>query len=359
MLSAILTRVKAVWKFTDLVYKKQSCWHGWLLTYLSKMCFSHCRLRKCKNNPFHMKQVSSVKKIIQKVYSDPSIDSMDLSSFFIDYPSVLVECPDNLFLASDIDDELEVLIIVENEYSYDGDPLPCLHSFGCHEFELRLILSRDVKPGPSNKWSGTVFCRHGGPDHQSWWKQSRNTPQILQTVDGSLDTFDWSKLHVAVYVKTQCSEIVKMRDDFLRYMGGQSHVICAKHNLPLIVSSNIKEPRMCNHTQHVTTKNKSRDKISFVCPDLRCQVGICKICFERFDKSVISELFENRADDESSSCDACSHSDNESYTDSDIDNDSLTDVHHTVLPDKNNSDNDYDTNNSDEEDDMSDDSITR
>ena len=75
------------------------------------------------------------------MYSDPSIDSMDLSSFFIDYPYVLVECPDNLFLAGDIDDELEVLIIVENEHSYDGDPLPCLHSFGSHEFELRLILS--------------------------------------------------------------------------------------------------------------------------------------------------------------------------------------------------------------------------
>ena len=111
-----------------------------------------------------------------------------------------------------------------------------------------------------------------------------------------------------------------MIDIFLRYMGGQSHAMCAKHNLSLIVSSNIKK---------------------------------------RFDKSFMSELFENRADDESSSYDVCSCSDSESYTDSDIDNDSLTDVHHTVLPAKNNSDNDYDTNNSNKEDDMSDDSITR
>ena len=150
-----------------------------------------------------------------------------------------------------------------------------------------------------------------------------------------------------------------MRNDFLRYMGGQSHVICATHNLPLIVSSNIKEPRMCNYTQHVSTKNKSRDKISFVCPDLRCKVGICKICFERFDKHVFSDLSMNCADDESSSCDACSDSDTESNCDSDIDNGSLTEVYHSVLPDKNNTENDYDSNNSDEEYDMSDDSITR
>ena len=53
-ISGILTKVPILWKLTNDLEFIESYWHGWLLTYLSKKCFSSIVIRSDRMNPFKL-----------------------------------------------------------------------------------------------------------------------------------------------------------------------------------------------------------------------------------------------------------------------------------------------------------------
>ena len=59
---------------------------------------------------------------------------------------------------------------------------------------------------------------------------------LHSTNNVTLDIVDWSIIKVAIYVRITNINIDQLMKEFLSYVGGQSHVLCHKQKLPLIVS---------------------------------------------------------------------------------------------------------------------------
>ena len=95
------------------------------------------------------------------------------------------------------------------------------YDFGHNSFELRFMSISTHINGNNTKWDGKMAFRHGGPHQSSWWISSRMIKRSLQ-VDFELS--DTKNYDFAIYVKINNPNMLLHRNNFLRYMGGQSHV---------------------------------------------------------------------------------------------------------------------------------------
>ena len=69
-------------------------------------------------------------------------------------------------------------------------------------------------------------------------------------------------------------EIDKMRNEFLKNLGGQSHVQCQEHRLPLISSTERSNKCQCGKKEF------------YRCCDLDCKVCLCKHCYKNCDENT-------------------------------------------------------------------------
>ena len=67
------------------------------------------------------------------------------------------------------------------------------------------------------------------------------------------------------------SDVLSLNSEFLKYIGGQSHIVCSTHNMPLIISINRKMKCNCDRNEH------------FSCLILNCATCICKRCTDEKD----------------------------------------------------------------------------
>ena len=82
-------------------------------------------------------------------------------------------------------------------------------------------------------WKGEVFSRNG-LSFNSFWYQNRNLYFPIKIhLPAKLDL---GKDYKYVYVLRENTNIESYRSEYLRLIGGQSHVQCQEHKLPLIVS---------------------------------------------------------------------------------------------------------------------------
>ena len=104
---------------------------------------------------------------------------------------------------------------------------------------------------------------------------SREKPYFFIQLNSRIqDDISIENVEVCVYVKKHDTDMTMIRDQLMTYIGGQSHVQCETHRMPLIVS---KENKCCY--QHVEgSSDLCGRKISLRCPDLHCNCGICKKC---------------------------------------------------------------------------------
>ena len=162
--------------------------------------------------------------------------------------------------------------------------------------------------------------RHGGP-HQSSFLISRRKMKCAVQMDNALSIF--KKCDFAVYVKINNPDMISHRNNFLKYMGGQSHVCCTLHKLPLITSY-MKE----NKCYHTTNENgcKCNKQIHLICPDAKCNAGICKKCYMTFDQDSTSYISPPSLPDTNNSI-----SDNVMNNNNDIDDDSSISVNQFLL----------------------------
>ena len=94
-----------------------------------------------------------------------------------------------------------------------------------------------------------------------------------------------------VYVKKEThTEMRDFKDDFLKYLGGQAHIMCSDHKISLITSGT--KERVC-----VKCKVK---KECISCPNLSCHTCLCKSCMKAFspdEKSFVPEREDEDGED--------------------------------------------------------------
>ena len=73
LLSGLLIRVQEIWELTHNMPLRQSKWNGWILTYLANKTFHHYNARVQRQDPFHVRYMSSDNKLVKKLVSTTSL----------------------------------------------------------------------------------------------------------------------------------------------------------------------------------------------------------------------------------------------------------------------------------------------
>ena len=263
IISALLTRIEPLWQRVSKFELRQSNWKGWMLMWLSKKCFNSTR-RSEKTDPFQMKFVSTITRLLEKI---PSNNNRCLEEVFCPlYQTLCIKTLDEL--TDGIDSERFDIIIVENYVHTDGleDPFSDTINISNDTYELRCVASIEYKDGV--KYDAEIFSRHGKM-HDKWWYQNRKDSLCIQS--STPPRLKIGARTIACYIKMKDSDFNSLNSEFLKYIGGQSHVVCSIHNMPLITSINRKMKCNCGRNEH------------FSCPILNCTTCICKRCTDEKD----------------------------------------------------------------------------
>ena len=295
ILSALLTRVEVLWQAVCGINKfRQTCWHGWMLTYLTKKCFTHAKMRSEKTNPFQMTFMSSVAKLLAKIeaQTNPLIyPQVPLQDLFVDIPNII--CMNTLDgIREVIDTDNHDIVIVESHLDVDQSNNPRRPdrsrlsnntSFNGVNYELRLIIT--VHFTDEFAYTCEAYSRHGG-QHSYWWVQNRSDSICTQSTCGLYPQYDNENLEssrtIAVYIKTKNDDnSAELYQEFLSYIGGQSHIVCSHHKLPLISTVDRKNKCRCSKKEH------------YSCPQLDCKVCLCQKCSDVCDHSSINYIVDH------------------------------------------------------------------
>ena len=83
---------------------------------------------------------------------------------------------------------------------------------------------------------------------------------------------------VAVYVKKKIIDFQSLNFEYLKYIGGQNHIYCKDHNIPLINS--------CNRIKKCNCGRKE----TFTCASLSCKTCICQRCLDNLDYTTVHHI---------------------------------------------------------------------
>ena len=291
-LCSIVSRIKVVWSLTTKIPMRTSKWHGWLLTYLSPICFPEYRIQGYgRNNPYSKSHINNIPNLCKKIHYDEDhfidehyiFNATHLKFIFSEHTKICCVDMDNDFINSIEEGENEVVILCRDSLSsedFDIDFNTMQHfstSCGKHSYELvELIASEPIR----NKFRFVIYNRHGGY-YTSWWKQ-KSDGVSLQTQEGSFINFSETVFDVAVFVRVDdlsSNEKDSLKLKFLKYIGGQTHVFCHHHGLPFI-STHREFSGLCSF---VIDGVKCKKKAIYCCGDLSCNNGICGTCLRNLN----------------------------------------------------------------------------
>jgi hypothetical protein len=165
------------------------------------------------------------------------------------------------------------------------------------KYELRVVLFSQINPRCN--WNGEVYSRHVS-QYKIWWAQGRcdSLPrQMLQLL-----RIQHAQNYTLVYVRIESTDILAIGLEFLTYIGGQNHILCHEHQLPLIASTGQKKKCNCERKEHYSCSNTS------------CNCCICKRCAQQHDNDIITYIkpatSDNDDDDSVNDNDSISSTDN-------------------------------------------------
>ena len=264
VISALLTRVEKLWKAVCGTHMRTSKGRGWLLVYLHKLCFCSNNQRQVPKDPFKYLHMSTVDKLCMKMQ-----DYVGVGDFFKDIPSVL--CCDIMlksfeeYMEENIGVSYDVIIRVNNNHRYDTFE-PFL-KIGDKEYEC--VTQVGVQCLEDDKWDGDIYSRHGG-HYSGWWYDERYQTIPIQLLEYPEEPkpidFD-----VLVYVIVAEAKVTEMRKKFMVNLGGQSHVLCKDHELPMIESTDRDRKCFCGRKEY------------YRCCEFQCKVVLCKKCLKNYD----------------------------------------------------------------------------
>ena len=283
-LSVILVRVEALWKEVGLTNPlRTSDWQGWLLVYLTFQCFNEGQRRQHKNDVFKLEYVSKYESLIEKVQIYE-----ELNQYFELNPKVYCRNVRNddgeelriIETFRDIPDDTKVAVIygVAHDKSYNTRYIVEQNIV----YELHTIVGTGPTGRPrdqndENKWDGIVYSRHGGPFYNKWWMSKRKDEVPIQVDNEFYRRLPTNDSYTFVYVRMEDTNVEEIRDEFMKNIGGQTHVKCAEHRCPLIASMTRNHKCACGRKEF------------FRCCNYKCKAYLCKNCFKT--KSVSTTTF--------------------------------------------------------------------
>ena len=291
-LSGMLVCVKELWNRTDNCEIKVSRWHGWLLAYLSKKCFPGVRINSDTNNPIQSKFVLNIPRLIQKMNVEitDQFNLERLEHMFVDHENVAVlynsDCSNQQCIEEQVSEGDDIIIVIYDvvDLDYVLQEEMVVNGVG---YELRFVSTTESLDGEL-KWNGNIYSRHGGNMYPSWWFMNRRSKFFLQMDDDGVHQVNKMDLDVSVYVARLNTDIECVRNQFMKYIGGQCNVQCYEHKLPFIVSNDTSD--RCYQISDGEGNICGR-KVSFMCPNLGCTSGMCKKCLEALTSEEIQFIF--------------------------------------------------------------------
>lgn len=275
-LCSIFLCVEALWTVvaTRESYK-EGCWYGYLLGFLSKQCIVFNTRRRQKSDVFKISHTGTINEMKSKI---PSTNN-SFSQLFSDFGTIqcydLVRFSDQLNIIEKYFEErvdhqwIDIVIFSSIGVS---NYIPDFYEVYSDRFELVYISSYFIDQ--NNRWGFDLYCRHGR-HFKKWWYMSRNSGIFLQ-VDGLPS--ERREDTTAIYIKTTSPNFEAHKTELLNLLGGQNHVRCQGHRLPLIQSTR----------KWFCSCNRGRKKEFLRCSIPSCCVGICKLCFESFNRTEVS-----------------------------------------------------------------------
>ena len=277
---SLISRIKELWMLTDACTLQESRWHGWILAYAGKNCFNHRGFDT--RNPFRVNQVGSAKGLHERVAmidrrrDDDTNENWwkleDLSDMFMAHDRV--EVTNKLDGVENICQDETNLVIIVNIYgtTLEGTRMEFPDEIYNGVYELRLLAHVNSLNAEGTKWNGKVISRHGGR-FKSWWYQERNQSIPTHAKNGK-NSFPAYSPQFAVYVRKANPDYTTIKNDFLKSIGGQTHVRCQTHKYPLVRSS---------HANKNKCSKCGKRKEHIRCPEPSCNTVLCKSCFDAND----------------------------------------------------------------------------
>ena len=261
---------------------RQYKWHGWLLTYLSKQCFNHISNRRNeKKDPFkYFNFYRKVDNLYTKLQT--TLLNQDLQGICNDMENIL--CVDTVAdIDGNINDSKHDIIIICNQQLHELengqnhlDSIPEWKIVNGIKYEFRLLIKIE-NIGNSVNWNGEVYSRHGGKNSK-WWYFSRKDQYCTQYQEiNNININDRDSI-VVLFVKIAKLDFNSLNYEYLKYIGGQDHIFCQTHKIPLIFSSN-----------RIKKCNCGRKEI-FTCPYLNCSTCICQQCTDALDRTSLHHI---------------------------------------------------------------------
>lgn len=272
-LSAMFLCIEPLWKIlsTKEFYLEHS-WYGFLMSYLSKNCIMFNSRRQQKSDVFKVETGSTI-ELMSKV---PHLQSTTFHHLFIEFSAIMCidishqNFPDaiNVLFNNYIDCQFRDIILISGITT--SNDLPEEVTIIDEKFELVFLSS--VFLDNNNRWDSIVYCRHGR-SFKSWWFQKRDDDLFIQ-VDSLPELSHQS--YVAVYVKFTSIDFQQHKMELLKLLGGQTHLLCENHRLPLISS--------CRKYNCACNTGRKREYLRCSVPS--CRVGLCKRCYQSFDTNT-------------------------------------------------------------------------
>ena len=88
-------------------------------------------------------------------------------------------------------------------------------------FELRTIVS--TSQIGDDQWTGFIYSRHRGAQFHSWWYDEKNQAVPIKVDEVPNNLLDFQN-YTLVYVRINEIDIDSIRNQFLKSLGGQTHV---------------------------------------------------------------------------------------------------------------------------------------
>lgn len=166
------------------------------------------------------------------------------------------------------DNDCKVLIITDLTHYI---PLDDNVTVNGSTYELRYCSttsSANRRQSGNNSYTADVMCRHGRT-LKKWWYQSRSDKIMIQSENSP--SLKENQSATVVYVKMDDTDEQSLKNKYLHLLGGQTHVQCSEHKLPLVISRG-------------NNKCGCRKKKEHLCCSMpNCNIGLCKLCYESHD----------------------------------------------------------------------------
>ena len=295
IIAALISRIESLWSIIgSLEEYRTSMWYGWMLVYLKKHCFSESKRRQAPNDPFKLLYISSVDKLMDKLDGIDGVEESFAGINGVFCCTLQDDESDSVFSIDEIvqEHENEILdskVVILDKFGYEFI-VPTSFQVNNIEFELRTIVG--ITTEGDNEWDGLVLSRHGSY-HSKWWiDRSKQQSQPIQ-LDNLPTRLPEHESYTLAFIRIEDPDICKIRNQFLRCVGGQTHVQCAIHHLPFIPSID------CSHLCVECGR-----KEYYRCCDMKCKSYLCKKCFDLKHTRTTSYVQPNNNSDSSDNDDS-------------------------------------------------------